>query len=55
VDCETLIVNRKTPMEHDVSEWDVDAGFGSISEWGIGSCCLIGYCLIVCGFLIVWG
>jgi hypothetical protein len=20
VDCETLIVNRKTPMEHDVSE-----------------------------------
>ncbi|XP_062165459.1 uncharacterized protein LOC133871982 isoform X2 [Alnus glutinosa] len=20
-------------MEHDASEWDVDAGFGSISEW----------------------
>jgi hypothetical protein len=33
VDCETLIVNRKTLMEHDASEWDVDAGFGSISEW----------------------
>jgi hypothetical protein len=33
VDCETLIVNRKTPMEHDASEWDVDAGFVSISEW----------------------
>jgi hypothetical protein len=33
VDCETLIVNRKTLMEHDASEWDVDDGFGSISEW----------------------
>jgi hypothetical protein len=33
VDCETLIVNRKTPIEHDVSEWDVDVGLGSISEW----------------------
>jgi hypothetical protein len=28
VDCGTLIVNRKTSMEHDVSEWDVDTGLG---------------------------
>jgi hypothetical protein len=32
VDCCDFL-NRKTPMGHDVSEWDVDAGFGSISEW----------------------
>jgi hypothetical protein len=35
-------------MEHDASEWDVDAGFGSISEW---VCKHLYYHLFSCSFL----